>query len=223
MPGSARAACAAGLAVLCLCAREARAAEQWQPLLTQDGVSVEERDAPGRTLPELRAAVEIDGGIFEVLAVVSDVPRQKEWMHDCEESRLIRDEPGDVSLVYNRTGAPWPVSDRDVVLRTDTVLLAPGQHVGVSFANVLDPSTPPIDGIVRMPRLVGSYDLVAIGPDRTRVTYRIDIDPGGSLPGFAVTRTIRDTPLHTLLGLRAQVGTTRGRYAEFVSAWSARR
>jgi hypothetical protein len=223
LPRSACAKLALGLAALLLCARAARADGDWQPLLTQDGVSVEERNAPGRTLPELRATVEIDAGIFEVLAVISDVPHQKEWMHDCEESRLIREEPGDVSLVYNRTGAPWPVSDRDVVLRTETKLVEPGQHVLVSFANVEDPSTPPIGGIVRMPRLIGSYDLVAIGPARTRVSYQIDIDPGGSLPAFAVTRTTRDTPLHTLLGLRAQIGTTRGHYTDFVSAWSARR
>jgi hypothetical protein len=144
-------------------------------------------------------------------------------MHDCEESRLIREEPGDVSLIYNRTGAPWPVSDRDVVLRTHAGLVAAGQHVLVSFANVDDPSTPPIDGIVRMPRLIGSYDLVAIGPARTRVAYQVDIDPGGSLPAFAVTRTTRDTPLHTLLGLRTQVEATRGTYADFVSSWSERR
>jgi len=204
-------------------ASAARADEDWQPLLTQDGVSVEERSAPGRTLPELRATVEIDAGIFEVLAVISDIPRQTEWMADCEESRLIREEPGDVSLIYNRTGAPWPVSDRDTVLRTQTTLVEPSQRVAVHFANVSDAAVPPIDGIVRMPRLVGGYDLVSLAPTRTRVTYQLDIDPGGSLPTFAVTRTIRDTSLHTLLGLRTQVGATRGHYADFVSAWSARR
>ncbi|MEX2208814.1 MAG: START domain-containing protein [Myxococcota bacterium] len=223
MPRSARATFAILFAALLPSAREARADADWQPLLTQDGVSVEERNAPGRTLPELRASAEIDAGVFEVLAVISDVPRQKEWMADCEESRLIREEPGDVSLIYNRTGAPWPISDRDVVLRAEAKLLEPSQHAAVSFANVDDPSTPPIDGIVRMPRLAGSYDLVAAGPVRTRVTYQIDIDPGGSLPVFVVTRTTRDTPLHTLLGLRRQVVATRGHYADFVSTWSARR
>lgn len=223
MPRSARGSLALLVAAPFLLASEARAEADWQPLLTQDGVSVEERSTPGRTLPELRATVEIDAAIFEVLAVVSDVPRQTEWMSDCEESRLIREESEDVALIYNRTGAPWPVSDRDAVLRTRASLLAPSQHAAVSFANVDDPSTPPIDGIVRMPRLVGGYDLIAISPTRTRVIYLLDIDPGGSLPGFAVTRTTRDTPLRTLLGLRKQVGDTRGHYTDFVSAWSARR
>ena len=218
---SARAAFA--LVAAFLSASAVRADDAWQPLVTQDGVSVEERSSPGRALPELRATVEIDAGIFEVLAVITDVPRQTQWMHDCEESRLIRRDSVDVSLIYNRTGAPWPVSDRDAVLRTETTLLAPAQHAAVRFANVTDSAAPPVDGVVRMPRLVGAYDLVSVSPTRTRVTYLLDIDPGGSLPTWAVTRTTRDTPLHTLLGLRSQVAATRGTYADFVSTWSGRR
>jgi hypothetical protein len=214
---------ALALAVALLAAERASADGSWRPLLTRDGVGVEERSAPGRTLPELRATVEIDAGLFDVLAVITDVPRQTEWMHDCEESRLLRRDGADVTLLYNRTGAPWPVSDRDVVLRSETRLLDPGRRVAVRFANTIDPGAPPIDGIVRMPRLVGEYELVSLAPERTRVTYRLDIDPGGSLPSWAVSRTTRDTPLYTLLGLRRQVAATRGAYADFVASWSERR
>jgi hypothetical protein len=80
-----------------------------------------------------------------------------------------------------------------------------------------------VDGVVRMPRLAGEYDLVALAPTRTKVTYRLDADPGGSLPAWATLRFARNTPLQTLLGLRNQVHATRGQYAEFVAQWSARR
>jgi hypothetical protein len=200
-----------------------RADEAWQPLLTQDGVSVEERSAPGRELPELRATVEIDAAIFEVLAVIADVPRQTDWMHDCVAARVIREVGPDAALIYNRTHSPWPASDRDVVLHSQLALVAPSAHATVTFANATDPSVPPIEGVVRMPRLVGGYDLVALTPARTRVTYQVDIDPGGSLPTWLATRTARELPLDTLLGLRKQVAATRGTYAAFVSDWAARR
>ncbi len=203
-------------------AGRARAEESWRPLVTQDGVDVEERSGPGRALPELRARTEIDAGIFEVLAVITDVPNQTKWMHDCSEARLLHAGPNDVSVIYNRTASPWPVSDRDVVLRTEVTLLEPGHRVVVRFANTTDSAAPPVDGVVRMPRLAGDYDLVAISATRTRVTYQLDIDPGGSLPAWAAGRTARDTPLYTLLGLRARVAATRGQYADFVAAWSAR-
>ncbi len=200
-----------------------RADDSWQPLLTQDGVSVEERTAPGRALPELRATVEIDAAIFEVLAVIADVPRQPEWVHDCVAARIVRVLGPDVALIYNRTGVPWPASDRDVLLHSELKLVAASTHAAVLLASTTDPNVPPVDGVVRMPRLVGGYDLVSLAPTRTRVTYRIDIDPGGSLPTWLVTRTSRETPLGTLLGLRKQVVATRGTYGEFVASWNARR
>lgn len=200
-----------------------RAADDgWQPLVTQDGVSVLERDSPGRTLPELEAETEIAAGIFEVLAVIVDVPNQTHWMHECIEARFVRKEPADVAVIYSRTAQPWPVSDRDVVLRSAAILLEPGAHAAVRFANVEDAGAPPVDGVVRMPRLVGEYDLVSLAPMRTQVIYRIDADPGGSLPGWALARFTRNTPLQTLLGLRNRVLAMRGQYAEFVAQWSAR-
>jgi hypothetical protein len=211
-----------GFAALLLFAGLARAESRWQPLVTQDGVSVEERSSPDRVLPELRATAEIDAGIFEVLAVIADVPRQIEWMHDCAESRRVRRVGSDASLIYNRTRARWPVSDRDVVVHSQTTLLEAMRHVAVRFANTTDPGTPPVDGVVRMPRLVGGYELVSLSPTTTRVMYTIDLEPGGSLPAWAAVRTARVTPLKTLLGLRRQVEATRGKYTEFVASWTAR-
>ncbi len=198
------------------------AADDWRLLVTQDGVRVEERVTADRPLPELRGTIEIDAGLFEVLAVITDVPEQTKWMFDCVESRLLRRENGDVSIVYNRTTAPWPVSDRDAVLRSEIVLIEPLKHAVLRFSNMSDPGQPEIDGVVRMPHLVGGYDLLALSPERTRITYTIDLDPGGSIPGWVAARTAREMPLHTLLGLRRQVDATRGWYSEFVNAWSAR-
>jgi len=213
---------ALALSAALLAAGAVRADGGWQPLLTQDGVSVRERAAPGRTLPELRAEVAIDAGIFEVLAVIADVPRQTAWMHDCAESRIVRELGADAVVLYNRTRAPWPVADRDVVLRSETELLEPGRRIRVRFANVADLAAKPIDGVVRMPRLVGAYTLLALAPARTHVTYQLDIDPGGSLPTWVANRTARETPLQTLLGLRRQVSATQGRYGAFVERWSSR-
>ncbi len=214
---------ALGLVAALLAAASARSEDGWQPLVTQDGVSVQERTAPGRAIPELQGTVEIEASIFEVLAVIADVSRQIEWMHDCVESRRLRKDGADASVIYNRTDAPWPVSDRDVVLRSQTTLLEPSRHVAVRFENITDPGVPPVDDVVRIPRLIGEYDLVSVAQARTRVSYSLDLDPGGSIPAWAAARTARETPLKTLLGLRKQVEATRGHYVEFVTTWRERR
>jgi hypothetical protein len=44
------------------------------------------------------------------------------------------------------------------------------------------------------------------------VEYRVNADPGGSLPDWLVTQTTKDLPLHTLINLRSRVKKMSGSY-----------
>jgi hypothetical protein len=187
---------------LALCAATARAQDGWALLRDDDGVRVYERSAQSRALPELRGETEIHAALSAVVAVIADVPGQTRWMHDCVESRVVARESPSTTLVYNRTRGSWPVSDRDVVLETT---LAPQSGAArVRFRAVVAAAAPPRDGVVRMPKLDGEFALAAVDPARTRVVYRLDVDPGGSLPAWLARRTARELPFETLRGLRRE-------------------
>ena len=95
-----------GLALLLLGAAPA----PWQEVARQDGVTVSLRERSGYALPEIRAVVRIDATPWEVLAVVRDVERHPEWVIDCVEARVLREESESVWIVYQRTHLPWPAS-----------------------------------------------------------------------------------------------------------------
>jgi hypothetical protein len=195
----------------------------WEHLTTEDGIEVSQREIPDRALPVFRAEGVIDAGVYEVLAVIADTENHTRWMHNCVESRQLERESETVSYGYNRTGAPWPVSDRDVVVRAEMVILEPGKEVHQRFKSVTSDLMGPVRGVVRMPHLQGHYKLRVLGPDRTRVEYQVDADPGGSLPKWLVKRTSRDLPLHTLLNLRRRVAETKGSYEDFLDQWDPAR
>jgi ribosome-associated toxin RatA of RatAB toxin-antitoxin module len=199
------------------------ASDEWRHLTTKDGIEVSEREVPGRAFPIFRGVGTIEANLYDVFAVISDVDRYTEWMHKCVDAREVRGESETVRYAYNRTSAPWPVSDRDVVLRSETIIIEPGGKVHVRFASVEEESVGPVKGVVRMRRLEGHYKLEALGPEQTRVEYQVDVDPGGRLPAWLVKRNTRDLPLHTLLNLRQQVSKTRGQYGEFIGRWDPAR
>jgi hypothetical protein len=186
------------------------ASDDWRHLTTKDGIEVSEREVPGRTFPVFRGVGTIEANLDDVFAVLSDVDRYTEWMHKCVDAREVRRESETVRYIYNRTDAPWPVRDRDVVVRSETIVMEPGRKVHVRFALVEEESMGPVKGVVRMRHLEGHYKLEALGPEQTRVEYQADADPGGRLPAWLVKRNTRDLPLHTLLKLRQQVAKTRG-------------
>jgi hypothetical protein len=188
-----------------------------------EGIEVSRRAVPGREFPVLRAVGSIDANLYEVLAVILDVAHHPRWMHNCSEARLLHAESEYVAHVYNRTDSPWPVADRDAVLRTETVVVEPGRELLVRFVSEPDTLFGEVQGVVRMAHLEGSYRLNALAPDRTRVEYRVDADPAGQIPAWLVRRSTRDLALRTLLKLRERVSETRGSHGEFRDRWDPSR
>lgn len=211
------------LALLCLLAAlvatPVRADDDggWQHEATEAGISVSTRTDAGRNLPVFRGVGVVDASLFEVLAVLYDASRFPEWMADCAGSRILR-RSGDLERVeYNRTKAPWPVSDRDVVVHARTTGSLAKKEVWSRFEATTFPGAGPVDGVVRMTRLRGYYRLQALDGNRTRVTYQVDADPGGMLPDWLVKRASRRLPIDTIAGLRKQTRKMRGKSQEFLT------
>lgn len=176
----------------------------------------------GRDVPRLRGEITIDATPWEVMAVISDVEAHTDWMHGCGESRILRAESDTVRFVYNRTDAPWPLADRDVVLRTEFSVAKHGELRLVSrTTDELD--VPSENGAVRMPSLEVTYRLREREGRRTRVLYELDIDLGGALPSWLVRGVSREILLHTLTNLRERVDGTRGEYEAWLARWDPTR
>lgn len=187
---------------------------QWQEIIRDQGIVVyQRRDGIGEP-PARRAVGVIDAGFDDVLAVLSDVERQVEWMPRCRVARVLKREGERVTYVYSQTDVPWPAADRDAVLRSEIDVVEPGRLAFIRFtsegaAGLVDE----VPGVVRAPRLKGHYRLSAIDTTRTRVEYRIDVDLGGRLPRTILDWATRQVPLANLLGLRRQVARARGESA----------
>ena len=99
---------------------------------------------------------------------------------------------------------PFPASNRDVVLRGQTLEETP-QVVVVEVRNVdgLVDETP---GVVRIPMIHSRWEFRSRGDAETEVVYRQHMDAGGRLPAFILNRASVDNPYATLRGL--------ARYAE---------
>jgi hypothetical protein len=119
--------CGLGLCVWLSVWASAASAGGWEELLREDGVVVSGREVEGRSLPTFRGQGVVEGHLLEVLAVLSDTPRNAEWMHQCQESRMLKQISEFERIIYNRTTAPWPVADRDVVLRSRAEVPSPGR------------------------------------------------------------------------------------------------
>jgi START domain len=182
----------------------------WTYVDDSEGVRTWRRDVPGQSLPGFRGETVIEANLEHILKTMFAWEKHTDWMYRCAESKLLKRIGDGEALMYNRTAAPWPVWDRDVVVKTTTTR-SPDQAL-ITFNSVDARDLRPVpERTVRMPKLEGLYKLVQMSPGKTRVTYQVESDIGGSIPKWLATRATRDLPRITLVRLRDRVASTAGR------------
>ncbi len=201
----------------------AAAQSGWEVIDRTDGVVVSTRFVPQYELPIIRGVGMVEGNIYDVLAVLADVERNKEWMHSCRDSKLLKQQDDLVRIIYNRTATPWPVDDRDAVVKATIKPDMEKKTVTISFQSIKSPLMGEVEGVIRMPKLKGFYLLEKIDEGRTRVTYQAEADVGGIIPAWLAELNSKDIPLKTILSLRAQVKKTKGSYKDFLDKWDPKR
>lgn len=216
LPRSAGAPRAALAALLLLAWPAVADAEGWRLRKQADGVVVHTRPAPGWSLEEFRGVTEVRAPLRALVEMLMDVDRFPAWMHDCSEARSLQRSGIRQGSVYSVTNAPWPVRDRDVVMRWT---LDQDDETGVVTLRMQSDAAamPPRKGHVRIPRAHGLYRL-APRPDGTvQVTYQFQSESGGRLPAWLAGSWVVAMPYHTLRNLRSFVGQHgyTGRGAEF--------
>ena len=210
------------VAVLVVQAGSAVAVEadgHWHHEFTDEGIAVSMMTEEGRSLPAFRGVATVDANMFEVLGMLDDAKKATDWMANCMENKVIKQVNEFDRVIYNRTDAPWPVSDRDVVLFVGVTADLDKREVNIKFSSITNQGPGPIEGVVRMPRLKGYYKLQYVDDRHTKVTYQIDADSGGSLPDWLITRATRRLPVDTIAGMRKQLKKTMGNYEEFVKRY----
>lgn len=178
------------------------AKDNWKEEFRKEGISVFTRPVEGSSLNEFKGEALINADLEVCRRVIDDTEKHTVWRPDCIESIQIS-KKGTTKIEYSRTKAPWPVSDRDVLVKT--VIDESKEKVVYNFTGVNDPNLVPLkDGVVRITQITGKWIFARKGKD-TLVTYQAKIDPGGSLPAWLANSTAVDQPFKSLQGLKEMV------------------
>lgn len=185
----------------------------WRVVRSENGIMVLDRTVPGTKLREFQGTGVIEASIATILAVLQDTAHNPEWMKEAMTQVAIATE-GNSEIFYNRTKSPWPVADRDVVMRATVGFDLAAKMMRIDFESTTHPQWPPVPKVVRMPFLRGHWHLWPLNDGKwTRAEYQVHADPGGSLPNWVVNLASKQIPYGTIAALQKQV--RRRRYPEF--------
>lgn len=194
-------------------------AQKWEEVSHEKGIKVWQRPVPGSSLVEFRGHAVINTGLKNILAVLNDSKHKTEWMQNCVENQVLKQIGLGKRVVYNRTATGFPlISDRDVVVQTDFTVWKEKRRVKLEAWSVQAKDKPQVEGVVRMNKLLLSWQLTVLGPNKTDVFYQVQADPGGMLPNWLVNLASKKLPHRTLLNLRKQVKKVNAEHQDYMAS-----
>jgi len=179
------------------------AQSDWESKKNKDGIQVWVREIADLPLKESKATVIFVGNVDKVMATIFDYTSYGDWAPRFIEAREVSRPTENVIISYSLNDSPWPVTDRDMVMR-NTIERRENGSVYIGMEAVKG-EVPLHKTAVRMEMYKGYYLLEPKPGNQVAVTYQAVMDPAGSIPAWMANMAVVDTPYDLLYNLRRQV------------------
>ncbi len=184
----------------------------WEQVVSTDKLLVQRREYAGSSLQEIRGVTRVKASLNAVMALLKDAEFNRNWVYRSGGAQILEEHGYQQAYVYGIVDAPWPMQDRDTVVRFDYRQDPESGEIIITIKNFPD-FIPPEENYVRVPDFGGFWALRPEYDGWVEVTYQVYGDPGGLIPvwlaNFAavtsVTRTLQRMPaaVKSYLGVRS--------------------
>ncbi len=194
------------------------AVADWRLDKDEGGIQVFSREIEGSPIRAVRAEVDIKASLSRTVALLLDAAMRPRWDEICAESSIYARVSEAEDLIYVHNALPWPVSDRDMVLRRRWTIAADGSKAVIRAA-IEAGVLPEVAGRVRVERADGVWTVEPIDASNVRVSTEIHADPGGPIPGWLMNSLSIQGPHQALANIRQLLES--GGYTPAVAAQTA--
>jgi hypothetical protein len=192
----------------------------WKFERREAGITVSRRGAVGgRGLPAFRGEGRVKVHALSALAVILDVREIERWAYGVTDAHSVRHVDDRTEIVYLYSDTPWPVRDRDMVVRRTVSILKPGTEFAVSIVCEPD-AAPERRGVIRVRDCDSHFTVRKVDAETAEIVYEMSLDPEGAVPQWASAFLARTAPVKTLLAIESRASRNQTRYAAFIRRWA---
>jgi hypothetical protein len=172
----------------------------WKLEKDQHGIKVYSSDIEHSVFKAIKVECTIAGTYSKLMAVLSNVSQFSSWIYHSKKAELLRQNSPLDFIYHTETEMPWPLSNRDAVIhiRMNTDSLPKFLSIsGTSEPGLL----PKEDGKVRVSHYAASWKITMPTTQTISIHYQVEVDPGGSIPGWIANMFAAKGPYETFSSL----------------------
>ena len=160
----------------------------------------------GSKFKSVMADFVINATLSQYVDVLLDIQKYNEWHYKVVNPRLLKKISDSELIYYTQISAPWPISNRDLVLRLKLHQDRITKVLTVTLESIPD-YLPQIKNIVRVPQSYSKMTLRPVGDSKLEVHYFIQVDPGGNIPPWLANTVSTHGPYETFKKLIERLET----------------
>jgi hypothetical protein len=168
----------------------------WQLNKDKNGIKVYTKASDTTSYKSIKVEGVFTGTWEKLFTILMDITHHPLWVYNAKRSYLIKKIAGNEVLYYTETSLPWPMNNRDVVVR---MKIFPDSELNVyKVISTGEPNAIPAkNGLVRIPYYKATWEVKPLEKQKIAITYYLDIHPGGSAPAWVVNMFITTGPFET--------------------------
>jgi START domain len=167
----------------------------------KDGIKVYSCPTVGSEFKTVMAEFELKATIDQYISTVLDVASYKEWHYRSVNPRILKKISDTELIYYTQVSAPWPVSNRDLILRL-ILDIDPDTKILTATLECIPEYLPVVDNVVRVPKSFSKMTFTPISNSKLKVNYSIHVDPGGQIPAWIANMFSTQGPYETFKNLK---------------------
>ncbi|MDH0032703.1 MULTISPECIES: START domain-containing protein [Acinetobacter] len=172
--------------------------------LNRNNIKVWTYQTENNPIIQYRAETTFDVPLERAVAVVLDVERTPQWVPYVGKAQVLsRDEKKGEFILYMVLDFPFPLKDRDLVIKGKMSKNADGS---ISIKNnVIQNNYPEQPDVVRLTKYTGDWTFQRVGNNKVKVTTTGYADPAGSIPLSFVNMFVQQQPYQMLMKMKKEV------------------
>lgn len=182
----------------------AGAQSDWKYLTEKQGIKVYAKAVPGSKVKALKVECVLNTTPTALVTLLLDVPAAEQWVSHTKSCVLLRQVSPAELYYYSEVNLPWPLENRDFVAHVKVM-----QDKTSKIVTVHAPAIPGWvthkKGIVRVDHSIGLWTITPLGPNQVKVSYSLQVDPGGVIPAWAVNALSSQGPIDSFIKMKEKL------------------
>ena len=190
--------------LICFQAQDCIAQYNWKLEKDKNGIKVYLSDVKNSAYKAIKVECTLSGNYNKLISLLSNVPHFKDWIYNSKNSKVLSKSTPLDFIYYSETRLPTPFSNRDIVIHLQIVTDNLPHFLSISGKS--KPGIlPDVSGKVRVKHYNANWKVTMPTTNTIQINYIVEMEPGGSIPGWLVNMYSEKGPFETFSNLAKQL------------------